>query len=107
VQVITAPVHEGAAFKGRTDGPVFAAAMEAASAAFDHEAKVTGSGGTIPLLSALQQVAPEAEFIVWGASDENSQVHAANESVDLGEIAKMIVAEALLLEKLGTREETA
>lgn len=105
VQVITAPVHQGAAFKGRTDGSVFAAATEAASAAFGVEAKVTGSGGTIPLLTALQRVAPQAEFIVWGASDEQSQVHAANESVDLGEIAKMIVAEALLLEMLGATVE--
>jgi acetylornithine deacetylase/succinyl-diaminopimelate desuccinylase-like protein len=101
VEVITAPVHQGDAFKGRTDGPVFDAAKQAAAEAFGRDAKVTGSGGTIPLLTALQRVAPEAEFIVWGPSDERSQVHAANESIDLSEIAKMIVAEALLLEKLG------
>jgi acetylornithine deacetylase/succinyl-diaminopimelate desuccinylase-like protein len=103
VEVITAPVNQGDAFKVRTDGPVFAAAQEAAAAAFGLAPKMTGSGGTIPLLTSLQRVAPDAEFVVWGPSDERSQVHAADESVDLGEIAKMIVAEALLLETLGTK----
>lgn len=100
-QVITAPVNTGDAFKGRTDGPVFAAAREAAEAAFGREAKVTGSGGTIPLLTTLQSLAPDAEFVIWGPGDEKSQVHAANESVDMGELQRMIVAEALLLETLG------
>src|SRR5918998_1416531 len=101
VEVITAPVHTGDAFLGKTNGPVFAAAREAAAEAFDTEPKVTGSGGTIPLLTTLQRLAPHAEFVVWGPGDERSQVHAANESLDLGELERMIVAETLLLEKLG------
>ncbi len=101
VEVVTAPVHTGDAFKGRTDGPVFAAATEAAADAFDTDPKITGSGGTIPLLTTLQRIAPNAEFVIWGPGDEHSQVHAANESLDLIELERMIVAEALLLEKLG------
>ena len=101
VEVITAPVHTGDAFMGKTDGPVFAAAREAAAEAFDTAPKVTGSGGTIPLLTTLQRLAPDAEFVIWGPGDERSQVHAANESLDLGELERMIVAETLLLEKLG------
>lgn len=101
VEVVTAPVHTGDAFKGRTDGPVFAAATGAAAEAFDAEPKITGSGGTIPLLTTLQKIAPDAEFVIWGPGDEHSQVHAANESLDLIELERMIVAEALLLEKLG------
>ena len=101
VEVVTAPVHIGNAFMGQTGGPVFAAAREAAAEAFDTEPKVTGSGGSIPLLTTLQSLAPDAEFVIWGPGDERSQVHAANESLDLGELERMIVAEALLLEKLG------
>src|SRR3954468_21916820 len=104
VEVVTAPVHTGDAFMGKTDGPVFAAAQQAAAEAFDTEPKVTGSGGTIPLLTTLQRLAPDAEFIIWGPGDQRSQVHAANESLDLGELERMIVAEALLLEKLGERK---
>ncbi|MGH2618483.1 MAG: M20/M25/M40 family metallo-hydrolase, partial [Thermomicrobiales bacterium] len=105
VEVVTAPVHTGDAFLGRIEGPVFTAAQDAAAEAFGTAPKVTGSGGTIPLLATLQRVAPNAEFVVWGPGDEHSQVHAANESLNLGELERMIVAEALLLEKLG--ESTA
>ena len=101
VEVVTAPVHTGDAFKGKTGGPVFAAAQAAAAEAFGREAKITGSGGTIPLLTTLQRVAPDAEFVIWGPGDERSQVHAANESLSLVELERMIVAEALLLEKIG------
>ena len=101
VEVITAPVHTGNAFMGKTAGPVFAAAREAVCEAFETEPKVTGSGGTIPLLTTLQALAPDAEFVIWGPGDQHSQVHAANESLDLGELERMIVAETLLLEKLG------
>jgi len=107
VEVITAPVHTGNAFMGKTAGPVFTAAREAASEAFGTEPKVTGSGGTIPLLTTLQKLAPDAEFVIWGPGDQHSQVHAANESLDLGELERMIVAEALLLEKLGDLKPNA
>jgi acetylornithine deacetylase/succinyl-diaminopimelate desuccinylase-like protein len=82
---------------------VFTAAQEALRETFGMDAKITGSGGTIPLLTTLQGVAPDAEFIVWGPGDEHSQVHAANESLNLQELERYIVAEALLLEKLGQR----
>jgi acetylornithine deacetylase/succinyl-diaminopimelate desuccinylase-like protein len=101
VEVLTAPVQTGDAFSGNTGGPVFTAAQEALREAFGQEAKITGSGGTIPLLTTLQRVAPSAEFIIWGPGDQHSQVHAANESLNMGELQRMIVAEALLLEKLG------
>jgi acetylornithine deacetylase/succinyl-diaminopimelate desuccinylase-like protein len=101
VEVVTAPIHTGDAFQVGTGGPVFTAAQQALSETFGVDAKITGSGGTIPLLTTLQGVAPNAEFIVWGPGDEHSQVHAANESLNLQELQRYIVAEALLLEKLG------
>ena len=66
---------------GKTAGPVFAAAREAAAEAFGTEPKVTGSGGTIPLLTTLQKLAPDAEFVIWGPGDQHSQVHAARPDV--------------------------
>ena len=56
------------------------------------------------MLTTLQGIAPAAEFVIWGPGDERSQVHAANESLDLGELERMIVAEALLLEKMGAAQ---
>jgi acetylornithine deacetylase/succinyl-diaminopimelate desuccinylase-like protein len=96
-------MHTGDAFQVSTGGPVFTAAQESLSETFGVEPKITGSGGTIPLLTTLQGIAPDAEFIVWGPGDEQSQVHAANESLSLEELQRYIVAEALLLEKLGER----
>jgi len=62
----------------------------------------TGAGGSIPLMNVLQQLVPDAEFVLWGCEDhERSQIHGANESVDLGELKRMIMCQALLLQKLG------
>ena len=61
-----------------------------------------GSGGTIPLLRTLQSVSPRAEFILWGAEDvARSRIHSSDESVDPGEIERMILAQALVLGELG------
>ena len=60
-----------------------------------------GSGGSIPLLRTLQQAAPNAEFILWGAEDTAlSRIHASDESVDPDEIERLVVAQALLLQRL-------
>ena len=37
---------------------------------------------------------------MWGASDERSNTHSVNESVDLGELEHMALAEALFIRKL-------
>ena len=61
-----------------------------------------GSGGSIPLVAKLREAYPDAAFVLWGAQDSDlARIHAANESVDLDEVAKIALAEALLLEQLG------
>jgi acetylornithine deacetylase/succinyl-diaminopimelate desuccinylase-like protein len=61
-----------------------------------------GAGGSIPLMNVLQQLVPDAEFVLWGCEDnERSQIHGANESVDLGELEQMILCQALLLQTIG------
>ena len=45
---------------------------------------------------------PRAEFILWGAEDvARSRIHSPDESVDPGEIERMILAQALVLGELG------
>jgi hypothetical protein len=59
------------------------------------------SGGSIPLLRTLQQASPRAEFILWGAEDlAAARIHASDESVDPGEIERLVVAQVLLLQRL-------
>jgi acetylornithine deacetylase/succinyl-diaminopimelate desuccinylase-like protein len=85
-----------------TDGPAFGAARAAMSQAFGAEPGTIGSGGAIPLLSALQRVNPAAEFVLWGAEDgAHANIHSANESVDLAELERCLLASCLFLLSLG------
>ena len=62
-----------------------------------------GSGGSIPLVARLREAYPDAAFVLWGAQDSDlAQIHAADESVDLGELGAIALAEALLLEEVAT-----
>ncbi|KRF41211.1 M20/M25/M40 family metallo-hydrolase [Terrabacter sp. Soil810] len=88
-------------FLCKTDGPGYAAARDALAEAFGRPAGEAGCGGSIPLLRTLEKAAPGAEFVLWGPEDvAASRIHASDESVDPSEIEKMIVAQALLLQRL-------
>ena len=88
-------------FLCKTDGPGYAAARDALAEAFGRPAGEAGCGGSIPLLRTLETAAPGAEFVLWGPEDvAASRIHASDESVDPTEIEKMIVAQALLLQRL-------
>jgi acetylornithine deacetylase/succinyl-diaminopimelate desuccinylase-like protein len=92
---------EAPPFRCETDGPGYAAARWALEQAFGKPVGEAGSGGSIPLLRTLQQAAPNTEFILWGAEDTAlSRIHASDESVDPTEIERLVVAQALLLERL-------
>jgi cysteinylglycine-S-conjugate dipeptidase len=102
VEVEVEKVRVGYPFSARMDGPAVKAALAAMEAAYDTESGFMGSGGSIPLVARLQGISPEAEVILWGAEDvAEAKIHASNESVDLSEIEKMIVAQALTLQTLG------
>jgi len=96
---------EAPPFLCSTDGPAVTAAREAISEAYGLPAGEAGSGGSIPLLRTLQQAAPGAEFVLWGPEDmAGSRIHSSDESVDPSEIERMVVTQALLLEKLAARQ---
>jgi len=60
-----------------------------------------GSGGSVPLVAKLRETYPDAGFVIWGAQDsDEARIHAANESVNLDEVARIALAEALLLREL-------
>ncbi len=62
-----------------------------------------GCGGSIPLVSTLLGAMPDAEIILWGATDvAESRIHGPNESVDLAELERMALAEALLFGELAS-----
>lgn len=84
-----------------TSGPGCNAARWALEEAFGKPAGEAGCGGSIPLLRTLQQAAPGAEFVLWGPEDVAvSRIHSSDESVDPAEIERVVVAQALLLQRL-------
>ena len=76
-------------------------AERALERAYEKPVARMGSGGSVPLVAKLRETYPDAALILWGAQDSDlARIHAANESVDLGEVAKIALAEVLLLDEL-------
>lgn len=83
------------------------AAMDALAQAYGRDAIELGSGGSIPLVPMLTQTFPGIEVLIWGAMDDRSLIHSVNESVDLTEVERITLAEAVFLRNLGgVSEET-
>ena len=101
VDVTVTPGEQGRGCAIATDGPVYDAARWAMETAFGKPSAEAGEGGSIPLLAALADVAPAAEILLIGVEDPGAHIHAPNESVDLEELERMVLAEALLLARLG------
>ncbi len=74
--------------------------MDALARAYGRDAIEVGSGGSIPLVPMLTETFPGIEILIWGAMDERSFIHSVNESVDLSEIERITLAEALFIRNL-------
>jgi acetylornithine deacetylase/succinyl-diaminopimelate desuccinylase-like protein len=89
--------HRGATgngFAAAQSGPAYTAMHAAMDAAWGSETAFVASGGSIPLVNALSAAVPEAEILLFGATDGYSNIHAHDERVLLDELEKAIVAEA-------------
>lgn len=76
-------------------------ARQALQTAWGTEAVDTGLGGSIPFIADLLEVFPRAEVLVTGVEDPESRAHGIDESLHLGEFARVCLAEALLLRDAG------
>lgn len=96
-------VHDGELgkpFLAKEDTPAMVAARNAFAQAWGVDPADIGIGGSIPFIADLLEVYPQAEILVTGVEDPDSRAHGANESVDLAELEKVVLAEALLLSGL-------
>jgi len=83
-------------------GPVYEAARAAFRAAWDGVEPVDiGVGGSIPFIATFQQLFPDAAILITGVEDPHGKAHGPNESLHLGEFARVCLAETLLLANLG------
>jgi acetylornithine deacetylase/succinyl-diaminopimelate desuccinylase-like protein len=82
-------------------GPAYDAAREAFRVAWDGTAPVNmGVGGSIPFIATFQELFPDASVLVTGVEDPHSAAHGPDESLHLGEFARVCLAEALLLKNV-------
>jgi acetylornithine deacetylase/succinyl-diaminopimelate desuccinylase-like protein len=96
LRVDVEPASAPIALSGRSG-----AAERALAAAYGKPVARMGSGGSVPLVAKLREAYPDAAFVLWGAQDSDlARIHAANESVDLDEVASIALAEALLLAEM-------
>ncbi len=94
---VTLTVHRaetGQGFAATTSGPAYEAARAALASAWGGETVSFASGGSIPLVSALQEAVPAAEMLLLGTTDGFANIHAPNERVLLDEFEKATLAEA-------------
>lgn len=83
--------------------PVVKTAQRALTDAWGAESVTMGIGGSIPFIADLLEVFPSASILVTGVEDPDARAHSANESLYLPDFKAAIVAEALLLQRLGTQ----
>src|SRR5262249_33592701 len=87
-------LETGQGFAARTSGPAYEAARTALADAWGGETVTFASGGSIPLVSALQEAVPPAEMLLLGTTDGFANIHAPNERVLIDEFEKATLAEA-------------
>jgi cysteinylglycine-S-conjugate dipeptidase len=97
VKVKVTPGVIGDGFLAKTDGPAYAAATHAMAAAFEKDVVHYGEGGSIPLVAAFLEAQPTTEMILWGCEEPRCKIHAPDESVDLAEVERCVLAEALFI----------
>lgn len=93
--------ESGSGFAADADGPVYDEARAAFKDAWGVDPVDMGVGGSIPFISDFAERFPDAAILVTGVEDPDTRAHGANESLHLGEFAKVCEAEAILLARLG------
>lgn len=93
--------ESGPAFQADGDTEITSAARKALEDAWGVKPVDIGMGGSIPFIADLAELFPSADILVTGIEDPDTRAHSANESLHLGDFRNAIVAEALLLSRLG------
>ncbi len=83
-------------------GPAYDAARSALAEAWDGTEPVDmGVGGSIPFIAEFQEMFPGSSILVTGVEDPDTRAHGPNEGLHLPEFERCVLAEALLLRRLG------
>jgi cysteinylglycine-S-conjugate dipeptidase len=94
VELVVHAAETGQGFAAATGGPAYEAARTALAEAWGADTVTFATGGSIPLVSALQAAVPDAEMLLLGTTDGFANIHAPNERVLIDEFEKAVSAEA-------------
>ena len=90
----------GEAFSLEADGPVYSAFRQAMSEVWGLEPVAMGSGGSIPFVAAFAEKMPDAPVVLIGSADPTSAFQAPNESQDLADLEKCVLAQSIAMRLL-------
>ena len=76
---------------------------EAFVEAFGNQPVHMGAGGSIPFISTFSTLYPDSPILVIGSSDPTSAFHAPNESQDIGDLERAVLAEAIAFRLIAGR----
>ncbi|MDX1690592.1 MAG: dipeptidase [Acidimicrobiia bacterium] len=100
-RVAVTPLESGAPFDLAGGDPREAAFRSAFAEAWGREPVDIGIGGSIPFVAAFQEAYPEAAILLTGVGDPTSRAHGPDESLDLEELRRGILGQAIALRELG------
>jgi acetylornithine deacetylase/succinyl-diaminopimelate desuccinylase-like protein len=99
-EVTVTPGAAGDAIALDTEGPAYDAYRAAFREAWGTATVEMGVGGSIPFVAAFQEAFPKAAILLTGVADPTSRPHGPNESLDLDDFRRGILAEAIALRLL-------
>jgi acetylornithine deacetylase/succinyl-diaminopimelate desuccinylase-like protein len=100
--VTVTPEGIGSPYAFKAEGGAFDAMRRAMTEAFGRAPVDMGAGGSIPFLASFADTFPDAALLLTGAMDPKTNAHSEDESVDLEDLRKSCLAEALFLGYLAT-----
>jgi acetylornithine deacetylase/succinyl-diaminopimelate desuccinylase-like protein len=101
-KVVFTPGESGNGYLTDRGSAAAAFAMWALGESWGVPAVEMGIGGSIPFISDLTDLYPDAQILVTGVEDPDSRAHSANESLHIGDFRNAVVAEALLLARINS-----
>jgi len=102
-RVTVTPGQVGQPYAVDARGPAYDAARSAFRDAWEGVEPVDiGVGGTIPFVAEFAAAFPDAAILVTGVEDPDTRAHGIDEGLHLAEFERVCLAEALLIERLGS-----
>lgn len=76
---------------------------QAFEAGYGNPGVEVGAGSSIPFIATFRQFFPDAPILVTGVDDPTAAIHAPNESVDLGDLERATLSQAIAFRLLAER----